>query len=157
MTWFWLAWLWTRDHTAPRALKQNKWIQTQRRLDEWETELPPCLTERPHPSFIENQIPHTQNHDRDINSQASRGGRSLYLFCRHYKRKQALFCIHELGEPTMTAVPLQVWQYSAGSLGWSGQGLWSQSTAKTPTTFNKACGKHATTVTSQVIRVNGAF
>lgn len=63
----------------------------QRRLDEWETELPPCLTERPHPSFIENQIPHHQHHDRNINSQASQGAfRSLYLFSA--TTKESRFC-----------------------------------------------------------------
>lgn len=36
VSWFWL---WTWDHTGPGALKQNKWTQTQRQLDEWETEL----------------------------------------------------------------------------------------------------------------------
>lgn len=41
-----------------------------------------------------------------------------------------LLCIHAVREPTMTAVSWPVWQYPAGSLGWSGHGLWSQSFAK---------------------------
>lgn len=45
------AWLWTRDHTGPRALKQNKWIQTLRQLAEWEAELALCLTDPPRPFF----------------------------------------------------------------------------------------------------------
>lgn len=120
------AWLWTWDNTAQRALKQNKWIQTQRRLDKWETERPPCLTECPHPSFIENQIPHHQHHDRNSNSLASHGAcRAQYLFFTTTKESQVLFCINEVGESTITAVPLQVWQYPAGSLGRPGQSLWS--------------------------------
>lgn len=105
--------------------------------------IPPCLTDLPLQSFIKNQIPHHQHHDCDINSQTSqRVCRSLYLFCATTKENHALFCIHGLGEPTMTVVPLHVWQYPAGSLRWSGQGLWSQRTVKTPTNF-RAYGKCA--------------
>lgn len=43
--------LWTRDHTGPRALKQNKWIQTLRQLAEWETELALRLNDPPRPFF----------------------------------------------------------------------------------------------------------
>lgn len=78
----------------------------------------------PHPSFMENHVPHHQHHDHDINSQAShRACRSLYLFSTTTKESQVLFCIHEAGETAVTAVPLQVWQYPAGSLGVVRSGL----------------------------------
>ena len=129
-------WLWTRDHTGQRALKHNEWLQIQRQLDKREIELPPCLAEPPHPFFIENQIPHHQRHDFDSNSQASDWACGSLSVLSPAKESQFLFCIYVVGEPTTTAVPLLVWQYPAGSLGWSGRGLWSQGAAKTPANFN---------------------
>lgn len=108
---FGLIWLWMWDHTGQGALKQNKWIQTRGQPDEWERELSPCLTDPPHPFFIENRIPHHQHHDCNSNSQASGWGLRVTLSVPHPgKESQFLFCIHVVGEPTMTAVPLQIWQ-----------------------------------------------
>lgn len=149
-----LVWSLTQDLTGHRALKQNNWTQTQRQLDEWETGPPSCLTDRPHPPFIENQIPHHQHHDCDINSQACR---SLYLFSTTTKETQVLFCIHEAADlhyhdsSASTGLIVSSWVSRVVR-----SGLWSHSAAKTPKTFNRACGICATTV-SQVIQMNGAF
>lgn len=125
------AWLWTRDHTGPRALKQNKWIQTLRQLAEWETELALCLTNPPRPFFYWEPdstssapwLPHEfsgpQMEERSGALQVT-----VSILCPA-KESRFLLCIHAVSEPTMMAVPLQIWQYPAGSLGWSGQGLWS--------------------------------
>lgn len=145
------SWLWMRDHTGQRALKQNRGIQTQRQLDEWERELPPCLTDPTHPSFIENQIPHHQHHDCDINSQGSQRGLWVSVSVpRHCKRKPGSVLYTGSGWTYNDSSAITVWQYPAGSLGWSGENLWSQSAAKTPTHINRVCGKCATTM-SQVM------
>lgn len=126
--------LWTWDHTEPLALKLDKWTQTPGQLDDRARP----LHQRPPPhnthSFIRELILNLEEFSATNPPATGRLNKSPFLLC-----------IQALRELTMTAVSWPIWQYPAGSLGWSGRGLWSQSVAKKHTReLQPACAANTT-------------
>lgn len=136
------AWPWTRDHTGPWALKQNKWTQTPGQLEN-RAGPPPQRSPQTFIILLRSWF-HICRNSQGSDGKELPGHRNSPPTDRPNK-SQFLLCIHAVSEPTMTAVWWPIWQYPAGSLGWSGQGLWSQSIAKNyQRTPAGVCGKRAT-------------
>lgn len=128
------------DHTGEKALKQNKGTQTQRQLDEWETEF--------HWSSWRTRFHIISTMTTTLILRPLMGSEGLCIYSPPLQ-KGTWFCFVYWRQVNLQwqQCHYRKWQHPAGSQGWSGQGLWSQTAAKTPTTFIRACGECATTVT----------